>query len=348
MSRTEIKLRAKAEFKDHWGALLLILALNYVALCFAFLLGFGIGLFVVAGPLMVGIYYVYLNAVQNNYADWKDMFFGFKNMFADSFLVWILFSVMITIVNAILVIIGLIISAIIGKIASGISSVGDPYDYYDPYSYGYDYGYSILMPAASSFIAFLLISIAISIVLIIIALRYAETPILLLKEPGIRPVDALKKSRIMMKGRAGRLFIFDLSFIGWFILGALTFGLLYIYVGPYYLYARTMLLNQFYEERRNVSADDDEDLQKLNAMRASVRNRTEAVADKIKEKKAEHEEAKETAPAYEPQEPEPVEPEPIEPEPVEPEVPAAPNVCKYCGAKLPEGASFCGKCGNRQ
>lgn len=341
MSRTEIKLRAKTEFKDHWGVLLLILALNSVASCFAVVLGFGIGFFIVDGPLAVGVYYVYLNAIQNKSTDWKDMFYGFKTMFADSFLVWTLFGVMVGIIDSILVVIGYIISVIIGKIASGISSVGNSYDYSDPYSYGYSSGYSTFTPEDTTFIAFLLINIAIIIVLIIIALRYAEAPILLLKEPGIRPVDALKKSRIMMKGRVGKLFIFDLSFIGWFILCLLTFGLLSIYVGPYYLYARTMLLNQFYEERRNVSADDDEDLQKLNAMKASVKNRTDAVTDIIKEKKVEHEETKETAPASEPSDSMPSEPE-------EPETPSAPNICRYCGAELPEGASFCGKCGKRQ
>ena len=32
----------------------------------------------------------------------------------------------------------------------------------------------------------------------------------------------------------------------------------------------------------------------------------------------------------------------------EDEVTVFPNECKYCGAKLPEGASFCGKCGRQQ
>lgn len=47
--------------------------------------------------------------------------------------------------------------------------------------------------------------------------------------------DAITKSREMMNGHKFELFLLQLSFIGWFILSALTFGILYlIYVGPYY------------------------------------------------------------------------------------------------------------------
>jgi uncharacterized membrane protein len=47
--------------------------------------------------------------------------------------------------------------------------------------------------------------------------------------------DAITLSRQMMKGHKFELFMLQLSFIGWFILSALTFGILYVlYVGPYY------------------------------------------------------------------------------------------------------------------
>ncbi|MDO4869477.1 MAG: hypothetical protein Q4A65_04220 [Bacillota bacterium] len=60
MSRSEIKTIAKSRFKDHWGLLLLVLALGEVAILIAFVIGFGIGELIVAGPLVVGTYYVYI------------------------------------------------------------------------------------------------------------------------------------------------------------------------------------------------------------------------------------------------------------------------------------------------
>lgn len=52
--------------------------------------------------------------------------------------------------------------------------------------------------------------------------------------PNVTAKDSLKLSMRMMKGNKGKLFVLHLSFIGWLILSAFTFGILYIfYVGPY-------------------------------------------------------------------------------------------------------------------
>ena len=53
----------------------------------------------------------------------------------------------------------------------------------------------------------------------------------------------IKASRQMMKGYKGKRFVLDLSFLGWFILTGITFGLAGIYVWPYYYAAQA----HFYE-----------------------------------------------------------------------------------------------------
>ena len=75
---------------------------------------------------------------------------------------------------------------------------------------------------------------------------YAMTPFILAdpEYDGIQPVDAITKSREMMNGHKMDLFILILSFIGWIILIPLTFGLLFLYVGPYVQQATT----EFYFE----------------------------------------------------------------------------------------------------
>ena len=62
---------------------------------------------------------------------------------------------------------------------------------------------------------------------------YFLTEYILAENPDEK--DAITLSRQMMNGHKFQLFLLQLSFIGWFILSALTFGILYVlYVGPYY------------------------------------------------------------------------------------------------------------------
>ncbi|MGN1202357.1 MAG: DUF975 family protein [Eubacterium sp.] len=51
--------------------------------------------------------------------------------------------------------------------------------------------------------------------------------------PNLKPSEAIKLSKKMVKGNRSELFIYDLSFIPWYLLMAITFGLVGIYVIPY-------------------------------------------------------------------------------------------------------------------
>ena len=68
------------------------------------------------------------------------------------------------------------------------------------------------------------------------SISYVMAPYILAENPGMRAKDALKKSVELMKGNKWKTFVLDLSFIGWFILSIITFGIVYFfYVNPYYL-----------------------------------------------------------------------------------------------------------------
>lgn len=85
---------------------------------------------------------------------------------------------------------------------------------------------------------------------IVKALAYSMSYYIMAENPEMNSTDALAESERMMKGHKGRLFCLYLSFIGWFLLSILTFGLLLIYVIPY-TYAATVA---FYKELKgNVS-----------------------------------------------------------------------------------------------
>lgn len=62
---------------------------------------------------------------------------------------------------------------------------------------------------------------------------YALVPFLALDNPGENPNKLITQSRKLMNGRKMNLFVFQLSFILWFVGIGLTFGLLALYVIPY-------------------------------------------------------------------------------------------------------------------
>lgn len=56
---------------------------------------------------------------------------------------------------------------------------------------------------------------------------------LLVYDKELKGQDAITKSRELMDGNKGRLFLIHLSFIGWIILGVLTLGIGLIFLTPY-------------------------------------------------------------------------------------------------------------------
>lgn len=83
---------------------------------------------------------------------------------------------------------------------------------------------------------------------IILALKYSMIDYIFVENPKISHQEAMQTSADLMKGKKLDLFVLGLSFIGWFLLSALTLGILLIYVIPY-SYATFM---QFYYSIRRI------------------------------------------------------------------------------------------------
>lgn len=62
--------------------------------------------------------------------------------------------------------------------------------------------------------------------------------------------NIIRESIEMMNGYKLDYFIFELSFIGWYFLGAITFGIAYIYVIPYFTFANTLYYQRLKEKRK--------------------------------------------------------------------------------------------------
>ena len=80
----------------------------------------------------------------------------------------------------------------------------------------------------------------------IFALAYSMVPYLLHDDKELFAGDILRKSRMMMRGHKWELFLLELSFIGWMLLGVLTLFIGYLWLIPY----MQMTVTKFYEQLR--------------------------------------------------------------------------------------------------
>lgn len=83
---------------------------------------------------------------------------------------------------------------------------------------------------------------------IILTLAYAFVTYLVI-DTDVSGSDSLKKSREMMRGYKWDFLVFCLSFLGWIILGALTLGILFIWVVPYMMIAGTLYYEKLKESK---------------------------------------------------------------------------------------------------
>jgi len=68
---------------------------------------------------------------------------------------------------------------------------------------------------------------------IIKAFSYSMAMYILAENPEIGALEAINRSKAMMDGHKMELFVLELSFIGWHLLGMVTLGIAYVWVIPY-------------------------------------------------------------------------------------------------------------------
>ena len=68
---------------------------------------------------------------------------------------------------------------------------------------------------------------------IIAAFSYSMTFYILADDTSISPMDAIDKSKAMMKGNKWKYFLLNLRFLGWALLCLLTFGIGFLWLIPY-------------------------------------------------------------------------------------------------------------------
>lgn len=81
------------------------------------------------------------------------------------------------------------------------------------------------------------------------AYSYAMTDFILKDKPEMKNNAAIEKSMAMMDGYKMKLFLLDLSFIGWFILCLFTFGIGFFFLQPYIQVAHAAFYEDLKESR---------------------------------------------------------------------------------------------------
>ena len=240
LTRQEIKANAKAAMKHQWGTsigtlVLLVVAIFVISFVSGFFIGFfsrkfliisllssfaGLALAIFINiPLMVGVSGVFARIYRKEHAHAGEIFLGFSGHYLRKVggMLWMMLFIWLW---SLLVIAPLIL--LIPAIKTGMYWVAWLY----------------------------LLSPLLAVPAIIKGLAYSMVPYILADCPDVKAREATKLSMRMTKGHKGAIFVMALSFIGWYLLSGLTFGILaLIFVNPY---AYTTSAGYYNELKRNA------------------------------------------------------------------------------------------------
>ncbi len=104
--------------------------------------------------------------------------------------------------------------------------------FFDLFSMAEYYGKALCLHLISALLIFAW-SLLLIIPGIVKGMAYAMAPYILAEHPHMSVWDALEESENMMRGHKMELFILQLSFFGWYLLSALTFGIGLLFVRTY-------------------------------------------------------------------------------------------------------------------
>lgn len=162
--------------------------------------------------LNIGILQIALRMGRKQPYKFTDMFYGFNHHPDKYILAYLLFMVVVLVpmLPAIAVSVGMYVIAISGSMTV---------------TKGLFIGYVVAM---------CVLGIGGEVIAFILSLRYSMLFLILLEDntKGIR--QAMRESKALMQGNKGRYFYIMLSFLGWSFLGLLSFGIGFLWIGPYY------------------------------------------------------------------------------------------------------------------
>ncbi len=183
----------------------------------------------VAMPINVGLTKVYLNVTYGYKPSLSTLFEPFGKYYKNSILTPLLVGIFEFLWYIPFFILSVIISAI--AFAGAIYTIGE--DIMNLFLYGDMPGSASIAGVIGAVFGIYLIILLLMIPYTIIVNAYAQSTFVLCEYPDMTASQCIAASKAMMKGRKWELFVLNLSFILWYLLVAVTFGIAIIYVGPY-------------------------------------------------------------------------------------------------------------------
>lgn len=92
---------------------------------------------------------------------------------------------------------------------------------------------------------------------IIKTFSYSMASFILADNPELTAREALEESKRIMEGHKFDLFVLQLSFFWWYLLGAITFGIAYVYVVPYFESTMTNFYNEIKDRKIEAEVIDN-------------------------------------------------------------------------------------------
>tara|TARA_E500000178_G_C17030321_1_gene760241 strand:- start:1816 stop:2625 length:810 start_codon:yes stop_codon:yes gene_type:complete len=205
--------------------------------------------FILSGPFVVGLYFFFLKVSRGDHVEIEDLFVAFKNknQFLAALVAFLLIIAIIfpTIIVSIVIWIFLIIGKeSIEKIVDTISHWSDIITPFggNPFG-GFNFQSDLplyepdTMAMASAdlnwFVIILGFVLIVLLPIIYIGLGISQTFFTIANDENVSGLDAFIESWRLMKNKKLKLFLLELSFIGWIILSVLTLFIGFIFLSPY-------------------------------------------------------------------------------------------------------------------
>ena len=251
MTSSEFRAEARRNLTGKWGkAALISLAYFFIT----FILGFIQGLFkegsflnslmtlvnfIIEVPLSLGLVIAFVKLYNNAEVKAFDFLTSGFNNFSKS---WGIFFQ--TLLKVLIPIILVIVSIIILFLGLG----------------GSIYSAAALASGGSSSYAFFYVILAIGLIGYIASIIWAATksyyyllaPIIVAERPELSAKEAVEESEKLMNGNRAKLFWLQLSFIGWSILCAFTFGIGFLWLAPYIQFASIAFYKKLADDSQPV------------------------------------------------------------------------------------------------
>lgn len=201
----------------------------------------GLGQLVLTGPFLVGYFYFFLKVSRDESVDIEDLFIAFKSK--NQFLASLVSYLLVILIVFTTIGIGLALWAflVLGRESFNrfIDWISHMSEKFNPLSLQSDL--PLYDPALTDALspeinwAFLILGVIpfILIPVIYVSLSFSQTWFVIANDENISGYDALKESWNLMRGKRLKLFLLELSFIGWAILSVLTLFIGFIFLAPY-------------------------------------------------------------------------------------------------------------------